>query len=687
MREQSAPVVMDAATLGGPMYEESYNMDPDQQLEAMIKEGHLDQALEMLEGWHDREPWNGEVLMRMAVVHWLAGQPARTLRDLDAYLEMDPDNAEALARRAQALLMIGKREDAEASLVRAEAIDPATPGVLLNRALLHEEHGDFPRAIDTLTAYLEQMPQDHLALARRSHLHRQLGNYGQALTDALSCVMMHPEDPEAHFAEALAHVTMEQGEAALASCAQCLQLSESFLPALRLQIDLLADLGRLEEADTSFARLQAADPNAPQTALLHSRIATERGDFDGALQWISRYLDDCPDEAYGYYRRGMIYYRMDRYTDALRDFQDYAGLAPHALEAYEQQYLCHLELGQFQEAAAVGKIARDLQPLNFRVQYNFAFAELLCGRLDTALDGFDRALDADPASEELLLRIQLALAEYAPLETRVHWFRNAAARMTAPAPMLKGLLAEAYLEHGDGQQALSLALEILEEDNTRPYGYLLGIKTLCLLNRHAEALRLADAGVEHLPDDGRLWLAHALVLRDIGRPEEALQQLAEAARLLPDDPEVLRQRALVYGSVGQITEAVDVLQTVMEIDGGSTETSFWLGYFLLHLNRYREALTAGDHLLELAAQSASGHLIRGAALRGLKRHQEAEKEFSYARQEDAAFLTRLQEDPVIAALIRPPSRRSRLSERLRRPFLFCWQLVCQAFSTFSLKAQ
>jgi tetratricopeptide (TPR) repeat protein len=223
--------------------DDAYNPERDQQLDALMKNGQYEQALALLQAWNEREPWNGEVLMRMAVVHWLTGEPARTLRDLDAFLTLYPDHAEALSRRAQALIMLGKRADAEQALLRAEAIDPNTPGVALNRALLLEADGKYDQAIDALTAYLQAVPSDHLALARRSHLRRQLGAYTEALEDADACVKMRPDDPETHFAKALAHVTLEQGQEALAACDQSLKLKPSFLPALRLKIDLLAPDG------------------------------------------------------------------------------------------------------------------------------------------------------------------------------------------------------------------------------------------------------------------------------------------------------------------------------------------------------------------------------------------------------------------------------------------------------------
>jgi|GEM_PF-2473251 len=656
-------------------HDDANNPEREQQLDALVKSGQLDQALTLLQVWNEREPWNGDVLMRMAVVHWLAGEPARTLRDLDAFLTMHPDNAEALSRRAQALLMLGKRRDAEETLKRAEAIDPDTPGVALNRALLLEANGEYQRAIDSISSYLKIMPADHLALARRSHLYRQLGQYAKALEDAVACVKMKPDDPETHFAEALAHVTLEQGNEAMEACDRALKRKPSFLPALRLKIDLLADLGMMEQAGKTLAQLESYEPDAPHTALLRARLATERGEFALALEWITRYLDDYPDEPYGYYRRGMIFFTMRQYEKALADFIEYARLAPRALEAYEQQFLCYLALEQYDRAVEVSKTTLDMQPKNYRLQYNHAFAELLIGHMPAAKVGFHAALDLAPAHEELMLRIHQALTEHAPPAERQDWFVKAAMRHGNATPMLKGLLADIYLEDGRIEDALHLTQDVLRLDHRRPFGYLLGIKALCLLDRYPDALALADLGVDLLPEDGRIRMARALVLRDMERFTDALRELELARALLPDDVEVMIQQALTYGSIDQLHEAVRYLRQALSLDAENAGASFWLSYFLLHRRRFREALEAAERLLELSPESAGAYLLRGAALHGLRRHRQAEDDLARAREIEPGLLARFGADPLIAELLSPPPERK--FRRMRRTLTESWQMLSQ----------
>ncbi|HOS42680.1 MAG TPA: tetratricopeptide repeat protein, partial [Armatimonadota bacterium] len=588
------------------MYGDAFEPDPEKRLDEWMRAGDYAQALSWLREWAEREPWNGEVLLRMAVVHWLAGEPAQTLRALDAFLLLEPENAEAIARRAQALLMLGKHADAEAALARAEALDPLTPGVLLNRALILEGQNDFDGALTALTGYLEQVPRDHLALARRSQYLRRLGRYPEALADAQASVSMKPDDPETHLMAALAHVALEDGDAALFSCERCLQLQPLFLPALRLKVDLMADLGRLSEAEAALEAVRAADPDSPHTALLQARMATEQGDFPAALAAMHRYLRDSADEPYGHYRRGIVYFRMGDYPRALADFQTYARLAPQAVEAYEEQYLCYLEMDRLDEAVTAASIAARLQPTLARPRFNLGFAELLRGHTEAALAAFTGALECAPADEELLVRLHMALTLHARGEVRLAWLRDAAARHGDASPMLNGLLAEALIDGGQTQAGLALARELLKTDPRRPYTYLLNIKALCLLNQYPEALSVADSGVNLLPHDGRLRLGRALVLRDIGLPDEALQDLEQAEALQPDDPEVPRQKALVYGSMGDAARAIHWLRAALELAGNHADTYFWLGYFQVHRGQFREAARAADALLALAPNTAEG---------------------------------------------------------------------------------
>ncbi|HEX2950314.1 MAG TPA: hypothetical protein VHV83_12250, partial [Armatimonadota bacterium] len=161
-----------------------------------------------------------------------------------------------------------------------------------------------------------------------------------------------------------------------------------------------------------------------------------------------------------------------------------------------------------------------------------------------------------------------------------------------------------------------------------------------------------------------------------GQPNEALHELDIAEKLLPDDADVLRQRALVHGSIGEIEEAVAVLQESLRLDGESTESYFWLGYFRIHLAQYQGALETAEQLLALIPMSAEGHIVRCAALRALHRHREADDELAWLTQQESDLLERLREDPVMEKLLNPhKEQEDGVVSRFRRSLVQRWQEI------------
>ena len=222
---------------------------------------------------------------------------------------------------------------------------------------------------------------------------------------------------------------------------------------------------------------------------------------------------------------------------------------------------------------------------------------------------------------------------------------------------------------------LNFSRQVLAIDRTRPFAYLLGIKALCGLDRYAEAQALAESGIAALPQDGRLRLARALILRDTGHPLEALRELEQAHELLPTDAEVVRQQALTYGSMEKMARAVQLLEEAIALEPENAETFFWLGYFLIHRKQYQKALRAAERMLALAPQATPARLIRGIALRGLRRYREAEADLARAQYENPVLYERLSNDPFVIALI-GPARHTRFSERMRRSITQGWQALC-----------
>ncbi|MFL5495041.1 MAG: protein kinase domain-containing protein [Gemmatimonadales bacterium] len=82
--------------------------------------------------------------------------------------------------------------------------------------------------------------------------------------------------------------------------------------------------------------------------------------------------------------------------------------------------------------------------------------------------------------------------------------------------------------------------------------------------------------------------------------EHAREEYAEGLRIAPNDPDLLTGAALAEQSLGRWDEAVAQLRRALALDPRSITTARRLGFTLLWMRRYPEALTATDRALALA---------------------------------------------------------------------------------------
>ena len=125
--------------------------------------------------------------LALAVVLELAGTAARNRAFADPIvlwtevIEDDPTHARALRNRAGLLLEAGRDDEAAADLARARTIEPGSPALLVNEALLAIRLGDPQGALDKLVIAMQSRRTDSAVLAARGDALRALGRADEAI--------------------------------------------------------------------------------------------------------------------------------------------------------------------------------------------------------------------------------------------------------------------------------------------------------------------------------------------------------------------------------------------------------------------------------------------------------------------------------------------------------------------------
>ena len=148
-----------------------------------------------------REALRAEVLGQAGQAWLRGGEPGRAHAVLSAGLELDPNNAELLIDRAQALAARGGYWEAVDDLDRALAHDPARSDAYAFRAAAYRYIGSLALAADDIARALALSPDDPAFLLERGNIRRLAGDDAGARADWLRILTEAPATPAAQSAQ------------------------------------------------------------------------------------------------------------------------------------------------------------------------------------------------------------------------------------------------------------------------------------------------------------------------------------------------------------------------------------------------------------------------------------------------------------------------------------------------------
>jgi tetratricopeptide (TPR) repeat protein len=420
-----------------------------------------------------------------------AGLYAETIASLREFIAEDPDHPEANYRLGTALLRTGQASLALWPLHKAAASEAygVSAGLALASTLLGQDQRE--EAFEAANNVLQIEPDNEGALAIRARA-------------------------------SLANVKLEQ---ALADAERLVEISRDRYLGLRAAV--LAELGRLDEAEQAYAEFaSAAEQYAPEIAsqacfAVAAFYAEKREDAERAGEQIQRCLEPNP-----------------------------AGLAAVrlAVQIYES-----LELPE--QATATLRRAVEAEPAEFRLRQSLA----------------DRLLAEDKAEEA---EAQLREAAEA-LETPEAWYALSNLRRNAGEPELaleaieralelapgnpeelRFVLADLLAEVGKLEEAERVAAELTEPS----YRDIARGRILLERGEPAEALVALGSGIQAWPNNAGARLLAAEAALDLGDTERAMIELREATRLGPEDNNAALLLGRLYLARGEFESANSLLR-------------------------------------------------------------------------------------------------------------------------------
>lgn len=290
---------------------------------------------------------SGVIAKEKAQVNFKAGQPAKALETLTAYLEKNPDDLDAKVLSARAQIELNQVKEAEKKLASVLATKPTHPGAHLYLGLLSAVRKRWDLALAGFNRALELDPSLVDAYKERAQIFMKLHEPVRAYADLTSAARLDPSD----------------GEIYVVRARSCLERR----------------LYRLAVKDYS----RALDRLPNDIRILYERAHTHylRDDFDSALTDLNHLLEIRPDSGEALSLRGIVRFQAGDVEHAREDFGESARKSPQDPMVWCNKGFFLYKTGSLQPAIEDLNKALQLDPTHQKARYNLT---LVLSKIDTS---------------------------------------------------------------------------------------------------------------------------------------------------------------------------------------------------------------------------------------------------------------------------------------------------------------
>lgn len=528
----------------------------------LIEENRLTEAEAVLRRAADAEPKASAPHVLLARLYLLQNQPQLALERADRALGLDRGDSLASFLRGEALMQLGRFDEALLELAAALEKNPDDVGSRKAYALASLRANEPARAVDALRPLVEEDPgggEDPAALAMYGASLAELGRDEEAIPPLEKALRAEPGQPQALFFLAKALLATGRYRAA----ADRFQEGLSFPPPqnIRFILGLAEARLELEERDEARRLLEAL-------LLRHPRVAR------------------------AWYLRGLIDAELGSYADAQSHFQKALEHGHGTADTYLNLGIALASLEDSEAALESIERALELNPALAAAHYYKGLLLFHRGDMLAAVESLERAASIEP--EEA--RTFLALAEVYMSLHRVPQALEAAEKasqseaLAARALYWKGLAHHESIEYLEAEEAYRAS--IAQGLDTAAVHLNLA-RALYAMAKHPEALDAVNQALERTPEAGEAHLLKGKILMEQREYETALAHLERATTTMPENADAWYRKGVVESRQNHYQQAIADWRKALELDPELLDVYYRLGNALVRTGKAEE----GEKLL------------------------------------------------------------------------------------------
>ncbi len=255
---------------------------------------NFDEAIVELQAVLDQEPDNTDALAILGGVYLTQEKIDEAIAELNQALSIEPDHPLALSNLCGALALQGA-ENALDICKQAVFFRPEDADAFTGLGVAHARQGQFDEAIAAFQEAIQLEPDHEWAHNNLGYTYINMEQFDEAIVALNEAVRAAPDNAQAHYNLGLAYANQEQFEEAVPAYQEALRLDPSMVLTY---IDLAIIYTRMEQLDDAIASFESyleLVPNADNREAIEAEIArlsaiTMAGEamaFDGTVDYAN----------------------------------------------------------------------------------------------------------------------------------------------------------------------------------------------------------------------------------------------------------------------------------------------------------------------------------------------------------------------------------------------------------------
>ncbi|RDE15722.1 MAG: hypothetical protein C4K47_02485 [Candidatus Thorarchaeota archaeon] len=322
----------------------------------------IDDTLRELEAHLKANPDDASAWNSRGVLLARKDQFGEALRCLDQATRLDPSHAEAFVNRGRVLLALGpsKAADALKSFDRALELTPQSPPILWDRALALRVLGHLKDELACLDGIIQITSDNATVWSRTGDIHLELGQSEQAIERYDRALSLDSKLVPALVGRSLALSRLERWNDALESAESAAKMAPQDIGVWRVLADINMNADRNKAAMKALKKAFEIDPSDPFVENAMGMVAYKEGRLHDAAKHFRGAIVRKRDYVSALRNLGFVCMELEEWEEASRALSTLTATVKDDPQVYDAKAVAQARLDDFCSAAEAWEEARRL---------------------------------------------------------------------------------------------------------------------------------------------------------------------------------------------------------------------------------------------------------------------------------------------------------------------------------------